>query len=178
MTDAMETLGTIIPDGGGRDAIHVAVVPTVATERLAPGQHVGKDGTTNNPVGIVDPFLPGPVFKGERFWLLLYPRTITGLRHVWTHPAFGDDEPVSAMSEAEAWLRNYAEEIDEGFGTLMAAADDWVECGEYFYGAETDGYYGKFEGESTHPDFWKHYQAYRAKAVPEDRQQSFFTCSC
>lgn len=79
-----------------RDAVHVAVVPVTAETELTPGQAVGLTrsndfefaGVSENPIGIVDPFLTSPVQAGQRFWLLLYPGTITSLRHVWTHPAF------------------------------------------------------------------------------------------
>lgn len=79
-----------------RDAVHIALAPVTAGADLQPGQHVGllrEDNVTlvgpcEEPVGIVDPFLRVPVLKGSRFWLLLYPNTVTGLRHVWTHPAF------------------------------------------------------------------------------------------
>ena len=90
-------LGQLIEDGDRRrDAIHIAVAPVTAVERLAPGQHVGlvRDGSTDlvgpceHPIGIVDPFLAEDVEPGERFWLFLYPGTIVSLRHVWTHPAF------------------------------------------------------------------------------------------
>jgi hypothetical protein len=90
-------LGQLVEDGDRRrDAIHIAVAPVTATERLAPGQHVGLIeegnlelvGPCGRPIGVVDPFLAGPVEPGQRFWLFLYPGTITGLRHVWTHPAF------------------------------------------------------------------------------------------
>jgi hypothetical protein len=90
-------LGRLIEDGDRRrDAIHIAVAPVTAAERLAPGQHVGlvREGSTelvgpcDRPIGIVDPFLAEDVEPGSRFWLFLYPGTITALRHVWTHPAF------------------------------------------------------------------------------------------
>jgi hypothetical protein len=90
-------LGQLIEDGDRRrDAIHIAVAPVTAAERLAPGQHVGliREGGTElvgpceQPIGIVDPFLAGAVEPGQRFWLFLYPGTVTSLRHIWTHPAF------------------------------------------------------------------------------------------
>jgi hypothetical protein len=38
-TDALATLGTIIDDTQKRDAIHIAVEPVIAGERLRPGDH-------------------------------------------------------------------------------------------------------------------------------------------
>lgn len=90
-------LGMLIEDGDRRrDAIHIALAPVTAAERLAPGQHVGLVevgnlelvGPCDENIGIVDPFLSEDIEPGQRFWLFLYPGTITGLRHVWTHPAF------------------------------------------------------------------------------------------
>lgn len=90
-------LGSLIETGERRrDAVHVAIAPVTAATELAPGQHVGfvRDGDTDTvgesdtPVGVVDPFLTDRVQPGQRFWLCLYPNTITGLRHIWTHPAF------------------------------------------------------------------------------------------
>ena len=72
-TDALETLGTIIQPGQGRDAIHLAVEPVQAAIDLYPGQHVGlidgKAGVVKKPLGIVDPFLNNKVLKGSWFWL-------------------------------------------------------------------------------------------------------------
>jgi len=96
-TDALASLGTIIDANEKRDAIHLAVEPVIAGENLRPGDHImlteGKayfDHSTGRQfaLGIVDPFLTVPVAKGERFWLIVYPRQITSLRHVWDHPAF------------------------------------------------------------------------------------------
>lgn len=76
-----------------RDAIHIAIAPMTAGERLAPGQHVGiiehgVVGISESLVGIIDPFLTRPVEPGERCYLCMYPETVTAVRHVWSHPAF------------------------------------------------------------------------------------------
>ena len=90
-------LGQLIEEGDrSRDASHIAVAPVTAAHRLSPGEHVGLVeegnlelvGTSANKIGIVDPFLKQAVEPGQRFWMFLYPGTITGLRHVWTHPTF------------------------------------------------------------------------------------------
>ena len=107
------SLGNLITDGERRrDAVHVAVAPVTAAEGLQPGQHVGFSpaGQTEavGPVdpgrdlGIVDPFRKDWVQPGQRFWLFLYPNTVTSLRHVWTHPAFAPKVPavtVAAVKE-------------------------------------------------------------------------------
>jgi hypothetical protein len=95
-------LGRLIEDGDRRrDAVHIAVAPVTAAERLTPGQHVGlvageteHVGPAETCIGIVDPFLTQPVEVGQRFWLFLYPNTVTSLRHYWTHPAFTASVPA------------------------------------------------------------------------------------
>jgi hypothetical protein len=85
-------VGKLAPETAFRDAIHVAVAPVIASTILQPGEHVGyhngKSDKTMPAIGIVDPFLTEPVQKDEKFWLFLYPGSITSLRHVWTHNAF------------------------------------------------------------------------------------------
>jgi hypothetical protein len=97
MNSDTPNLGHLITNSDRRrDAIHIAVAPVTAAERLTPGQHVGfvqagdteLVGPAENLIGIVDPFLREEVQPGQRFWLFLYPNTVTSLRHVWTHPAF------------------------------------------------------------------------------------------
>lgn len=91
-------LGQLLPPHEyRRDAIHIAIAPVTAGHDMKPGTRVGLhpgDSTTQvvwdnaSPIGVVDPFLTETVKTGERFWLFLFPNTITGLRHVWSHPAF------------------------------------------------------------------------------------------
>lgn len=94
-------LGHTPTDDARRDAIHVAVAPVEADMLLLPGQRVGmhangKFGTAaTEKIGIVDPFRGELVCPGERFWLLLFPGTITGLRHAWQHPAFQTRLPTT-----------------------------------------------------------------------------------
>lgn len=189
--DAVATMGAVLPDDvGGRDAVHVAVIAVVASQKLSPGEDVGvlheQSGgdpmadPAAKPVGKVDPFLTKSVQRGQRFWLYLYPRTITGLNHSWTHPAFPDKlvVPSSQKLTSEQWIRNYAEEIGDGYLPLMAGADRWVSGGAYYYGPDQGGYHGLFEGTDTNPEFWDHYEVVRGVKVPEDKRERFFTCSC
>lgn len=175
-TDALETIGNIIDEREKRDAIHLAVEPVLAAEKLFPGQDVGPDGTTKNPVGIVDPFLKSPVFPGQRFWLVVYPRQIHSLRHVWTHPAFIDEPEVQGVAPAlhkkaasEAWLREFISRADcPDYETVIAAA------------AHNDEEYLQFNGSDAHgdipPEFWDHVEVVTGRKVP--KRATYFSCSC
>ncbi len=96
MADNGPQLGKLIEGEAGRDAVHIAVAPVTAGEKLLPGERVTiqADGraiglpTGSRGVGIVDPYLTAAVEEGQRFYLFLMPGTVTSLRHVWTHPAF------------------------------------------------------------------------------------------
>lgn len=101
-------LGELCSEDARRDCVHVAVAPVVAGMDLDPGWKVRLDAkgeaicdswltaTFGGAIGVVDPFLKRQVKKGETFWLFLYPNTITGLRHVWTHDAFKPKPPERA----------------------------------------------------------------------------------
>lgn len=106
-TDALEVLGTIITDKKvGRDAVHLACLPVIVADQwLVPGSHVGltPNGTASavvgsKRVGIIDPFLDSPVKQGQEVLLLIYPRTIESLRHVWSHPDIPDEPDTNAVS--------------------------------------------------------------------------------
>ena len=181
-TDALETLGTIITEAEKRDAIHLAVENVVAAEELNPGDHVGlvqggKAGTCDSPVGIVDPFLIRPVLPGERFWLVVYPRKITSLRHVWTHPAFdgpGDDQaPRCSKEESEAWLRAFVARSDcPDYETVVAVATG--------YGHQWDDEYLYFSGRDAHgeipPEFWDHVENVTGRKGLS--RAKWFSCAC
>jgi len=104
MAEQGPILGKLIEGEVGRDAIHIAIAPVTAGGRLLPGDHVKLDGRLmavlchkDDGIGIVDPFLTcGHIDKGQRFYLFLYPNTVTSLRHVWTHPAFKSKFPTEA----------------------------------------------------------------------------------
>jgi hypothetical protein len=179
-------LGELITGEAGRDAVHIAIIPAIASGRLAPGTRVGLKGPDKRasagalkPIGIVDPYLQGPVFDGEKFWLFLLPRTITSLRHVWTHP----DLPVEAargepavdstgVDVSQRWIEDYALRLGLDYQQLMDGADDWVRRGEYL----CEG--GLLEGSYTSDEFWDHYQIVTGKHVNESEKTNFFTCSC
>lgn len=205
-TDALETLGTIIGPNEKRDAIHLAVLPVEAGEDLSRGMDVhvlegkafrasayGKDA-----IGIVDPFIKSESYvdvkAGQRFWLVIYPRVITSLRHVWTHPSIPDEPGVSApvvsdtqKAESEAWLRQWIRNADcPDYNTVMAAAvgdplEGIEDYGEAYriedYG---DGPYLFFSGRDAHssipPEFWDHVEIVTGRKVPV--RAVSFTCSC
>lgn len=176
-TDALETLGNVIGGGEKRDAIHVAVEPVEADCVLYPGQHVGRldNGLYSNvpatKIGIVDPFINGPIFPGQHFWLLIYPRQITSLRHVWAHPAFdSEQEEASPAQESKNWLDNYAKSLDVTYDGLIRHANNYLEDGDYW----VEG--GRFEGECVPEEFWDHYESVTGKKV--ENRGSFFSCSC
>jgi hypothetical protein len=102
-------MGRLITGDAGRDAVHVAIAPTTAPCELRPGQHVDAHGNPEGPgacpVGVVDPFLHDPVRPGERFWLFLYPNSVTSLRHEWTHPAY----PTATTGEVNRAVLDYLE---------------------------------------------------------------------
>lgn len=186
-TDALETLGKIIDKNAGRDAIHLAVEPVMAAQKLHAGDHVGflpsgGVGTgAKKHLGIVDPFLKSPVQKGQIFWLVVYPRQITSLRHVWTHPDFSEEGKV----DSETWLRNFCDTSDcPSYETLMKALrneliddDDYGDCSFRW-----DGDYLYFQGLDAHasipPEFWDHVSNVLGYEVDKTMRPEYFSCSC
>jgi len=187
-------LGQLIDQNAGRDAVHVALAPVVAYERLLPGEHIGfvdpldttLAGSANScdkTLGIVDPYLRKAVSKGERFFMCLYPQTTTGLRHVWTHPAFPEGPPKVAMVDdaktaAVKRITEIAEMLGDDFGTydeLMNHVQACIKGGDHFveYGTEhlRDTWYG------VEDEFWKCFETITGQKKPIEHV-AIFCCSC
>jgi hypothetical protein len=198
-TDALGSLGTTpIPDDAGRDAIHLAVEPVVSEETLFPGQKIGfADEAAKNarvvttkakPLGIVDPFIPGPVYPGNKFWLVVFPRQITSLRHVWEHPAFAETATIEIekiiekkvivkMTNDETEMFRWAALLGyKDADSLASALDRVVASGikeDYITG------YGNDWGGIIDDDLWDVYERYRGVVVPREvRNEKYFSCSC
>jgi len=179
-------LGKLIEDEQFRDAIHIAVVPAIASQKLSPGQDVGftsddksRVGVAEKTVGIVDPFLKNLIFPDQKFWLLLYPQTITSLRHEWTHPEF--DQPVVPAISKEAaveWMKSFALEANLSFDEVIDAARDFLVSGDYLTQYDEESARDAMFNHGTET-FWKYYEIVTGEKVKdEDKDGSVFSCSC
>ena len=170
--------GQLITTPQQRDAVHVAVAPVTAGEALEPGQHVGftedgKVGTSETPIGIVDPYLKQDVNPGEQFWLFLYPKTVTNLRHDWTHPAFGSVDNRN-VEESNRWLSEFAAEGELTLNELIEEARTCISDSSYYIGLGTDTPSRWYEQIET---FWKHIEVVTGLKV-KDKTHAPFSCSC
>ena len=181
-------LGKPPKKGAGRDATHIAIVPVIAAEGLCPGQHVGVMKVNDQPmtaaktfkphIGIVDPFWPNGylgVKKGQRFYLCLYPGSVTGLAHVYTHPIL--DGP--SVETSKDWIEKWAEAQKISYLDLMDAATHWLDANREKL--TYDGYWiegGRFEGQGLPDEFWDHYDRVTNSTTPGHAKLNFFSCSC
>lgn len=185
--EAIKTLGSIITDDAHRDAVHIAIMPAIAAEDLYRGNEVGivygtKDYVKHMnrcyglpAIGIVDPFLTVRVKKGQRFWVLLFPNTITSLWHGWTHPLI-DSPQLPVQSEAEEWLRHFADRWNFDYDELIKAA-----CSESDGFVEARGISLHDSGDlgSDHDLFWQHLEALTGRKFDEAHKNDFgWSCSC
>jgi hypothetical protein len=193
-TDALHTLGTIISENEKRDAIHLAVENVIAGERLWPGADIGisPEGRAYRKgfklIGIVDPFIKDGIDAGQRFWLVIYPRQITSLRHMWTHPDLPEPDgvPVSktAKEVSEQWLRQYVATADcPDYDTVIKlATGEQVVLDDYYGASHNDGEYINVYGQDAHgaipPEFWDHVEIVTGQKIPQSERAEYFNCSC
>lgn len=178
------TVGQLIDGLAQRDAIHVAIAPVEAGHLLQPGDHVslsdGKAVHMNQGgamIGIVDPFLTEAVQAGQRFYLFLYPNTVTGMRHHWSHPAF-DSRP--SMEKSQQFLAAFAERAGLSYDRMIEIVTDYVQSGEVYTERDSermrDAWYALDEDE-----FWKHFKTITGLAKPDEKDvwwSAPFSCSC
>lgn len=177
-----QLIGKLLPDEAAKDAIHIAVAPAVARVKVFPGQDVGlaADSDLTAPhVGIVDPFLREPVFPGQRYFLFLYPNTITGLRHEWTHPLF-DGAAASTISredhltKSKKWIAEHADNLGLSAAVLMENAESWLEYSDYIVQHGSERWRDNFNPD----EFWHHYEVITGKTVDPDKKCNFYCCTC
>jgi len=180
------SIGQLIDSSAKQDAIHIAVAPVRAAEKLNPGLGISFTNDnqvdvskSNTPIGIVDPFLIKPVNKGEMFWMFLLPNTITSLRHQWTHPEFEESkreevmkvlDKLTGVAEAERWLENHALELGLTKERLFEYAKEWIYYGEYII----EHGKGTFEQKL----FWKNYEIAKNIKINSNKKVNFFSCAC
>lgn len=176
-------LGELITCDAQRDAIHIAIAPVTSAMFLRPGEDVCfcDDGraqlahkTSKPAIGIVDPFLTQPVKEGERFWLFLYPRTITSLRHDWTHPAF--QQATALVSDVrDVWFDAFAAKCRMTTDLLFDAAKQFSEFGEGMHMGQNESY--KNPTSEEWKEFWMRYNQKFGAKVDTDSYAPF-SCSC
>jgi hypothetical protein len=186
--NALATLGTILDKDQGRDAIHLAVISVIAGETLRPGDNVYLSdqglaflNSKEYCVGIVDPFLNTHIKAGQHFWLIIYPRTITSLRHVWEHPLLPSEttkapqsftKQITEEEKSTQWIEEFAQKLGISYKVLMNGAFQWLEYGEYLCLGSL------LEGEYVPEEFWDHYSIVVKEQISDNKRESFFTCSC
>jgi len=173
-----------------RDAVHVAIVPLICGDnylyagmsvKLAYGttdtaikcDDVYNDGKIES-IGVVSPFLKDReiIRKGDRFWCMLNPGTVTGMKHHWEHPLF--DSPTNLVSDSELWLRRFAETWNFDFDDMISAAKE----GDYILARGTD-LHGKSELGEDYTLFWHNLELYLGRKFSDDhREQVNWTCTC
>jgi hypothetical protein len=168
-----ELLGNTPPEDADRDCIH-------ANEELLPGSHVDADGrTTGKLVGVADPFYKAIIKPGDRFWLCLYPGSVTNMRHAWESLDFpGDYVSPTARASAEAWMRQYVkancpydcDEIDGGYQNFM---DRITREGYVFYNGSDLHHVGELADAD---EFFRHLGAILGRKV--DPASLSYSCSC
>lgn len=177
-------LGKLIVGDAYRDAVHIAIAPVIAGEKLLPNQDIGlsSDGKAvlnAEHIGKVDPLLDLPVKQGQKFYMWLYPNTITSLRHNWDHPLFPKESSNclnADKNESKVWITEFAVELHQSYDDLMEGARQYFEFGYYAYdNSESfkDVNYDKWA------EFWGHWEVVTGSKVrDEDNKDCFYTCSC
>ena len=131
----------------------------------------------------MDPFLTHAVSKGERFWVFLFPNTITSLRHVWEHPQFNHEitEPtaLNEVQQAEQWIADFAKKLEItpvqliGDAAAYAANEGHQFLNDQAWNELYRDYYDEFR------TFWEMYRiATGDENAAHIDNDAPYTCSC
>lgn len=181
-------LGEVLHGFHDRDAIHVAIVPCIVGEEygMSPGERVRLAyGTTNVAIregkewiGVVDPYLEHHPTKGEQVYVFLKPGLVTGMKHQWRCPLF--DSPQIPESEAERWLRKFADEWGFDYDEMLSIAtspmsgewDDYITAhGRDLHSADELGHDLQL--------FWDNVQALTGRTFDQEHRDKIgWSCSC
>ena len=170
------TLGSIITGTPPqRDAIHIAVFAGKANETLVAAQRVGiiESGpvpvisTKADHIGIVDPYLTGVVKKDQVVLVCLFQNTVTGMRHEWMHPSFGNEKDQSII-----WMTNKAKQWGHTYSTFLVLLNRVSENGGYCFGDDDapDNFY------NDQHEIWRHYAIITGKHI--DYGDFSYRCAC
>lgn len=173
-------LGRLIEGEAQRDAIHIAIAPVVAAEVIYPGSKVllrpdGKAMMHPIGIGIADPYYSFKIDVGEKFWLFLFPNTLTGMRHHWTHPKFPDsDENTEVNIDSINWMKEWAANHETEYDYLIKGT-----IAEVTKSRDRDSYVCLGQEDTDIPEeFWYHFTNITGiNTNPLDRPESF-RCAC
>jgi hypothetical protein len=166
-----------------RDAVHIAVIPVQAADPLEPGWKVEIDEAgwafkataLGKAVGVVDPYLDHAAEKGQRLWLFLYPGSIKGVRHEWSHPTFPLAVETGGLTPTKAreWLEAHAADFSTSYDSLVAGAADGSVC----YGTDDGREWANIPGHVEL--FWVMMEAATgARFTSQHKDGTYFSCSC
>jgi hypothetical protein len=175
-------IGSLCAPDAKRDAIHFACAPVEAGHMLDPGDRVVvKDGLAvqthdQNWIGIVDPFLGETVKRGQRFWLILNPGSITAMRHAWEHPAFGDEPPAVGADFAKQFLADTASEWDITYDQLIAGLTNYSKDEFFWFLDEENESRSLWTSHDCPATLWDAFTA--VTGIKVAKRAEYFTCSC
>lgn len=175
------------PDKFGiRDAVHVAVVSLKAACPMYAGDPViwhEKDKSVKvldsclSPIGIVSAFMKTGCQEGDLVWIMLYPNTVTGMTHHWSHPDF--DFPAEELVEFGLTKQSAQVFVNSMAETLRVEPDYLVELATSYCGHQS-GCWGNDDYQASPEDwemFWKAYSVLTGNPRPTENRVPF-RCAC